>query len=243
MRQIIAKDNICAVNEEILAQARSAACGGTLSPVLIIVPDRFTLQAEKILMRDTKALLNVRVLTFSMLYNLVHEELAGFEQVLENRVLDKTSAVLFMWRAIQSVCGDLVYFGKSVDQYAFAEKMFNTVNQLKSCNADFDNLEKNSKTESVTRRKMHDIMKIQHKYAELTKEYTDSAGALGWLIENAGKSKTIKQAHVFITGFEHLSVQRAEVVRVLARVAKTFTAGTRKDSEIEGLYNEVSFAM
>jgi len=236
----ITNENICRVNEEVLALARESA--KTMLPTLVIVPDRFTLQAEKILMRDAKSLLNVRVLTFSMLYNLIHEEVAGFETAHQSNVLDKTSAVLFMWQAIQSVRGELVYFNRSVDQYAFAEKMFNTVNQLTSCMADFDKLEKNSK-EDVTRRKMHDIQIIRAKYKELTKDYTDSAGMLGWLIDNLSKSKLLKEAQIFITGFEHLSVQRAEVVRGLMRRARAFIAGARKGSEFEEMLSEMRFAL
>ena len=235
--------------EDTLTKARATAIKLRGSaPVLIIVPDRFTLQAEKILMRDTQCLLNVRVITFSMLYNLLSEELktpvAGATPPLGKGelVLDKTTAVLFTWRAIQAVRTDLVYFNRSVDQYAFAEKMFNTVNQLTSCMADFKNLAKNSNND-VTKRKMQDIQTIHAKYKELTAEYTDGAGMLGWLIDNVGKSKIVKSAHIFITGFEHLSVQRAEVVRGLMQHAGEFVAGARKGSEFEQVLNQIRFEM
>jgi len=239
---VITNENICRVNEELLKLVREAAkpMGDVIAPVLVIVPDRFTLQAEKILLQGAKCLLNVRVLTFSMLYNLIHEELMGTEESL--KVLSKTTAVLCMWRAIQMVRRELRFFSRSVDQYAFAEKMFNTINQLTSCMADFKNLEKNAAGD-VTGAKMHDIQIIYAKYKELTKEYTDSAGMLGWLIDNVGSSRIVKDTNVFITGFEHLSVQRAEVVRGLVRHAGSFTAGVRTGSEFEGWLCEVRFAM
>jgi len=241
---VITNDNICGVNEMVLQTAAKCAApqNGHLPMVLIIVPDRFTLQAEKILLQNHRSLLNVRVLTFSMLYNLVHEELRGFEKSTESKVIDKTTAVLFMWRAVGAVRDRLQYFGASTGQYAFAEKMFNTINQLSSCNADFLTLEKNARTD-VTRRKMHDIALIQREYKELTREYTDGAGMLGWLIDNMHSSRIIKDANIFLTGFEHLSVQRTEVVRRLMQHAGNFTAGTRTASEIEGFLNEVRFAM
>lgn len=243
---VITNDNICAVNELVLSAAAKTAAptkpNMSLPMVLVLVPDRFTLQAEKILLQNHKSLLNTRVLTFSMLYNLVHEEIMGFEKSLENRVLDKTTAVLFMWRAIRTVRDRLQYFASSVDQYAFAEKMFNTINQLSSCNTDFTTLERNAATD-VTHRKMHDISEMYGEYRQLTGEFTDGSRMLAWLIENLHASKIIKNANMFVTGFEHLSVQRAEVIRQLMYISGTFAAGVRTQSEIEGFINEVRFAM
>jgi ATP-dependent helicase/DNAse subunit B len=112
--------------------------------------------------------------------------------------------------------------------------MFNTVNQLTSSMADFSTLEKNA-TSPVTRQKMHDISIIHKRYRELTADYTDGAGMLAWLIENITKNETVKDAHFYLTGFEHLSIQRAEVVRRIARAAKSFTMGIRRGSELEGI--------
>ena len=72
MVSFIQSDNICAATEDVLE--RAAACAGTC-PVFIIVPDRFTLQAERILLQKKSCLFNVRVVTFSMLYVILSEEL------------------------------------------------------------------------------------------------------------------------------------------------------------------------
>ena len=179
MTSIVTNENICEANEKILHTAAAFATSNqkeNLAPIFIIVPDRATLQAEKILTRHAPCLLNVRVVTFSMLYAICQNDTHSGNNT--PTVLDKTTAVLFMWRAIQEVRDGLVYFGPSVGQYAFAEKMFNTVNQLESSRADFITLEKNAKT-TVTKRKMHDISMIHKKYKELCKGYIDGSGMLG----------------------------------------------------------------
>lgn len=227
MKSVITKDNICAVNDEVLKAvanfAKNNISKGSIPMCLVIVPDRFTLQAERILMKHTHVLLNTRVITFSMLFNILSKN--------EVKVLDKTSAVLFMWRAIRAVREELTYFANSVDMYAFGEKMFNTVNQLQSSMADMDKLEKNARTD-VTKRKMHDISIIYKKYKELTAEYIDGSGVLGWLIDNVGKSDLIKQSYIYVTGFEHLSIQREKVLELLERNAKSFIMGVKRGSEI-----------
>ena len=235
---ILTDKNICAVNEKTLHAvanfAKSNQHKKVLHPIYVIVPDRSTLLCETFLTCHAGCLLNVRVLTFSMLYNVLH---GGSD----TPVLNKTMAVLYMWLSIKNVRAELKYFSKSVDQYAFAEKMFNTINQLTSCMADFTKLEQNSKTE-ITKRKMHDISLIWREYKKLTANYIDGSGILAWLIANISKSKQIAEAYVYITGFEHFSVQRGEVVRLLLKHAKSFVIGVQNKSEAEGFINEISFA-
>jgi ATP-dependent helicase/DNAse subunit B len=253
MTGAIRAENHCAAVEKVLGAAskfaRSNQSRGVLPPVFISVPDRLTMQAEKIL-TSGGGLLNARVLTFSMLYHVLRGACGGVTTQavgsvgggVDAQVLDKTSAGLYMWRAINDVRGNLVYFGRSVDQYAFAEKMFNTVNQLQSSLVDFNHLEKNAH-DTVTKRKMHDIAIIRARYVELTAGYIDGGGQLAWLIDNIGRCDLIKTAHVYVTGFEYLSIQRAEVVRLLARYSASFTAGARDESEFWGFYDEMRFNM
>lgn len=244
---LITSDNLCSAAEEVLE--RAAVCSN-LSPVFIIVPDRFTLQAERILLSKKSCLFNVRVVTFSMLFNILYEESNTPSALLaatpllrgdhvESNVLDKTSAVLFMWRAVQEVKKDLIWFNRSANHYAFAEKMFNTVNQLSSSMADFDKLEANARTE-ITRKKMHDIALIHGCYRRLIADQTDSSGVLGWLLENIGRSKIVKNAKIFVAGFRHLSIQRGAVVAELIKCAAEFTAGYQSGSEFEQLMAETA---
>lgn len=225
---LLTSSNLCQAVDEALGKAISA----DLTPTFIIVPDRFTLQAERMLLSKKSCLFNVRVVTFSMLFNILHEELGAKAHVLE-----KTSAVLFMWRAIGQVKNDLTWFSRSAGHYAFAEKMFNTVNQLSSSMVDFDKLETNAK-EGITRKKMHDIALIRSAYKKLIAGHTDSSGVLGWLIGNIRHSTIIKNSKVVITGFQHLSIQRGAVVAELIKYAREFVAGYQKNSEFEQLLAE-----
>ncbi|MCL2228574.1 MAG: PD-(D/E)XK nuclease family protein [Firmicutes bacterium] len=227
---VITGDKICDVNESLLEAVAKFAVQNQardLAPIFVIVPDRFTLQAERILAQSGNTFLNLRVVTFSMLFNILYD----LAEKTPAKILDKTTAVLLMWRAIRDVRENLLYFGNSVEMYSFAEKMFNTVNQLQSCRADFLKLESNAKTE-VTKRKMHDISVIYARYAELCKDSIDGSGMLGWLIQNVASNPIVKSAHFYMTGFEYVSKQREEVFTQIAKTAKSFTLGARGNSEI-----------
>ena len=242
MLNLLKSTNINAATAEVIKRARNAATGE--DPVYVIVPDRFTLQCEKLLAAGGGCLLDTRVLTFSMLYNVIHEELTDKAQqdAQETPLLDKTKAVLFLWRAAQNVKDKLVWFAGAVRHYNFAEKMYNTINQLTSSMVDFGNLAKNAKND-ITRKKMQDIELIRHEYKNLTRDYTDSSGMLGFLIANIKRSAVIKTAKVFITGFEYMSIQRCAVAGELMRCAKEFTAGTREGSEFYDFLNRASFEL
>jgi len=233
---VITHENICDVNERILTTAGNYQRGnlrrGQIPPVFIIVPDRFTFQAEKIL---GGGLLNTRVLTFTMLYHLLHD-------TDETQILDKNSAVLLMWRAIRLVQNDLQYFARMTHHYAFSEKMFNTINQLTSCMADFSTLEKNACT-PITKRKMHDISIIYAKYKELCADQIDGPKTLAWLIENVGKHELVRLANFYITGFPYLSKERGEVIRQIMQNAKSCTIGAQSGGEFEGFINEIRYTM
>ena len=225
---VVRHENLSEIIQQVIKKASDSASDFSV-PTWLVVPDRFTLKAEELLLKHNSVLLNTRVLSFSMLYNIVSSELNASNDV---KILDKTSAVLFMWKAIQSVKSNLVWFAKSASSYSFAEKMFNTVNQLASNMVDFDKLHQSSKS-PITIKKMQDIQAIYRAYKALTSDYTDASGMLGYLIKNIERSKLVKQSRVFVVGFEHLTVQRKTVVNLLSRFAKQFEMGIRAGSELD----------
>ncbi len=206
-----------------------------LSPAFVLVPDRFTLQAERMLLRNNPRLLNTRVVTFSMLYNIIAEELNMGD--MPANVIDKTSAVLYLWKAIKSVQGQLGWFQKSVSHYDFAEKIFNTINQMKSSFVDFDEVQKTAKS-NVAKKKFYDISIIYKKYLEIIGENIDSAGMLSYLIQNIKQSNIIKQADIFVCGFENFSPARLGVLSEITNNAKSTTigvSGKEIKSQLSGL--------
>lgn len=215
-------ENFIQTNEHIL---QLAAVKPDLQPTFVIVPDRFTLQAERIMLGKAVTLLNTRVITFSMLYQLVAEELN--QGAKPNNVIDKTSAVLHLWAAIKQVQDDLQWFKKSVAHYDFAEKMFNTINEIRSSCVPFEGLEQQAKS-VVARKKYHDIALIYQKYREIiaADANTDSAGMLDYLRANIKHSTTVKAANFYLCGFENLSPARLQVLDEICKHAASVTMGT-----------------
>ena len=208
--------NFVLTNEHVLEKA---AAQPLLQTVLVLVPDRFTLQAERLLLKHQPHLLNTRVITFSMLYRLVASELNHGEEPV---VLDKTSAVLNLWTAIRQVQGQLTWFKTSAGHYDFAEKMFNTINQMRSSCVDFGELEAKA-VSAVARKKYHDINLIYQAYRQIIATQTDTSGMLEYLIAHVAESTTVRNAAVFVCGFASLSPARLQVLSAVCGVAKAVT--------------------
>ncbi len=210
-------DNFVLTNEHVLGQA---AAQPLLQPVLVLVPDRFTLQAERFLLKQKPQLLNTRVITFSMLYRLVADELNFNREPVT--VLDKTSAVLHLWTAIREVQGQLTWFKKSAGYYDFAEKMYNTLNQMRSSCVDFTTLE-NQAPSVVAKKKHHDINLIYQAYCQNIAPCTDSSGMLEYLSSHLAESTLVQNAMVYVCGFSSLSPARLAVLSGLCHTARQVT--------------------
>lgn len=215
--------NFVSTNEFVL---RKAAEQPLLQPVLVLVPDRFTLQAERLLLQQQPHLLNTRVVTFSMLYRLVADEL-NFNHT-PTEVLDKTSAVLHLWTAIHQIQGQLTWFKNSAGHYDFAEKMFNTINQMRSSCVNFADLE-NQAESAVAKKKYHDINLIYQAYCQTIAPCTDSSGMLEYLVKHIADSQMVHKAQIFVCGFTSLSPARLQVLTELCRVASAVTIAASED--------------
>ncbi len=210
-------ENFVATNEFVL---QKAAAQPLLAPVYVLVPDRFTLQAERFLLQQKPNLLNTRVVTFSMLYRLVSEEINFRQTPVE--ILDKTSAVLNLWTAIHKIQGQLTWFKNSAGHYDFAEKMFNTINQMRSSCVDFTILEAQAQT-AVAKKKYHDINLIYQAYCQLIAPRTDSSGMLEFLTAHIAESTAMQNAEIFVCGFTSLSPARLQVLNTLCQTAQQVT--------------------
>ena len=210
-------DNFILTNEHVL---RQAAAQPLLQSVLVLVPDRFTLQAERFLLRQKPQLLNTRVITFSMLYRLVADELNFNREPVT--VLDKTSAVLHLWTAIREVQEQLTWFKKSAGHYDFAEKMFNTLNQMRSSCIDFTALESQAQS-AVAKKKYHDINLIYQVYCQKIAPCTDSSGMLEYLSAHLTASALVQNSTIYVCGFTSLSPARLAVLSSLCQTARQVT--------------------
>ena len=95
------------------------------TPYFVVVPDRFTLQAEKLLFKtlDIKSTFNINVVGLSSLAGKVIKE-CGYE------TLSSLDGVLIVERAMKELKGKLQYFTKITS--TLCQEIYKTIQQMKS---------------------------------------------------------------------------------------------------------------
>ncbi|MDR0383986.1 MAG: PD-(D/E)XK nuclease family protein [Christensenellaceae bacterium] len=210
------------IMKTVLEVASAVEKNDNLDPIFVLVPDRFTLQMEKMIMQECKkrgvsTLLNLRVVTFSMLYQLLVDELSFGMPAVEP--IDKTTAVLLLWKAIRNTDRKkLQWFSKNTQHYDFAEQLFNTINQIKSSMIDINTIAGQENITPVAKKKFNDIAVINREYQGLLQNKVDSFGSLQYLINNIHKSKVFKGSSIFVCGFTDLTPARAAAIAELEKI-------------------------
>lgn len=133
---------------------------------IVVVPDKFSLQMEKLLLRTlpNKALFNVRVLGITGLANEILNKLNKSVEVLSTG-----ESLLLTQKAIENVKSDFLTFRKS--NISFCHEINKIISQLKSSLVDSDSL--NIEAKGMTGQKYHDIMLIYKEYERLRGEKLD----------------------------------------------------------------------
>ena len=100
---------------------------------IFVVPDRFSLSMEKLVMEklDLKASFDIDVLTFPRLANYVIGDFAGKE------IISKLDAVVIIQLLLKRNEEKFVCFNKTAKNITFAEVLFDSIAQIKSCNISF----------------------------------------------------------------------------------------------------------
>lgn len=166
---------------------------------IVIVPDRFSLQCEKLLLSllPQKALFNVRVKTLTD-FSLEMLEKLGFSLSKED-MLSSGETLLLTQKAIEDVKDELVTFKKS--KTSFCYEISKLIAQFKSSGVMPDQL--NCGAGGLTGAKYHDLKLIYSRYQELLGNKLDANSRLAMLINNfSDKQKILKNYKIYFGGFE-----------------------------------------
>ena len=191
---------------------------------ILIVPDRFSLSAEKFVMEklNLKASFNIDVLTLSELFNLV----AG--KTLTKEIISKFDAVVIIQMLLKNYEDKLVCFNKTAKNIAFAEVIFNSIVQIKSCNitpAQIKNCVLNLQNQSL-KQKMSDIALIYELYEQYIQEkFLDSNSRLNVLCEKIKDTKEFENSNIHFCRFDDLTKQELEIFKNLAQKSHSVSIG------------------
>lgn len=171
---------------------------------ILITPDKYTLYFETRLFSGGGAF-DAEVLTFNRLFT---------KTVRGDAYLSKQGAVMLIRSIVENT--PLTCFGKSAKYKGFAEKMYDTVSQLRAAGADI----LRASAEGSLGMKLADVAAIYRQYLEATAgKYTDAAGRMELLRRNAD-SDFVRSAYFYVVNFNGMTGQAENLIDALAAHAK-----------------------
>ncbi len=204
---------------------------------VVIVPDRFSLLSEKLLLQllSSKALFNVRVenlTSFSV-------ELLGKLGVKLDEVLSSGEVLLLTQKAIENVKNQLSTFKKS--RIAFSYEISKLLSQFKSSGVRADDLNENAA--GIAGAKYHDLKLIYSEYQRLLADKLDANERLALLNNSLKEGEFLANTKLYFAGFDAFTKEGYSLIKKLVPLAKevSFSLAESFDSGNEYIYdNDIS---
>ncbi|MBE6025534.1 MAG: hypothetical protein E7229_01330, partial [Clostridiales bacterium] len=184
------------------------------SRALIIVPDQYTLDAERRLFAETgaKALMDVEVISMSRLGYRLLNELGGSRRTF----IDKYGRHMILSQVLREHAEELQIFKGLEGKNSFLEMVNNFISEMKQYNSGPDELETiKAQVEegSYVYRKLSDLELIFGEYEKaISGKYTDSEDYIDLFLGKIGKSELIRGNKIWIYGFDSFAPKALSVI-------------------------------
>ena len=192
--------------------------GDKFTPYFVVVPDRYTLQAEKLLFSclDLKATFNINIVGLSSLAAKVIKE-SGLEE------LSATEGVLLVQKIMLEQKANFTYFKKS--NSILCEELYQTIEQMKSSKISPNQISFKSRSKNLSS-KIKDIKLIYEKYEELRGEKLDSDDVIEVFAQKIVEKNLFKDAVFVFAGFDSFTSANYQVIASLTKTVKELRFAT-----------------
>ncbi|MBF8982559.1 helicase-exonuclease AddAB subunit AddB [Lutibacter sp. B2] len=193
--------------------------------LILIVPEQFTLQAERDLIEklDLPGIIDVEVLSFTRLAYNVLNEVGGITRIHIN----EQGKNMVLRKIIDEIEKELTIYQKASHQEGFISKFNELLSELKQNEVlpiDLINGLKEIEEDSIIYQKINDISTIYESFEQhLQGNYVDTEDYLNLLIEKMGKADFLKNAEIWIDGFQSFTQQTYHIIENLMTMAKRVT--------------------
>ncbi len=190
----------------------------------LVVPDRFSLEMEKMVMQElgVTASFDFEVLTMTRLANLVIQNFGN------KKLLSRLDATLLLKFLLVQYKDQLKFFTGTAITVGFAGVLFDTIAQMKSCNITPTEL-KNSAARlknPALRQKLEDIALVFEGYEKfLSDQFVDTNSRMGLLCEKLPGTKVFENSGVHFCHFPDFTPQGFRALAQLFKVAPLVTVG------------------
>lgn len=213
---------------------------------LLLVPDQFTLQAERNAFKylGVQGLMDIEVISPSRLGLRVLKEVGG-EKVSR---LDKYGRHMLLSKIIAEEKNQLEVFRGMEAKTSFIELVNNLISEMKQYNTSPEALPEilnKLDKDSILYKKLKDVQAVYEKYeAVIAERYIDTEDYLEHCINKIKYSRMIKENEIWVYGFDYFTPKNLDLIRELinnainVNVVMTYSEDSR-DSEIFALTGSI----
>lgn len=191
-------------------------------PIIILVPEDFSFQAEKDLLKAAgeSGIMKARVLSFKRLAYSVLAEVGG----MTRRHMNSAGRCMLIHGILEKYQNDLKAFKKAVKMRGFVNSISDMITELKIYGVTGEELAgaaQKIQSDSMLYDKLSDISLIFSSFQEmLHRNYIDSEDDLDLLAQKIDKSHIFDGAEVWVDGFSVFTPQQYRVLEKIMRKAK-----------------------
>lgn len=203
----------------------------TQGNLIYIVPEQFSLEAEKKLLEKTSSggMIQAQVLSFRRLAFPVFAEKGGGGKTL----LSEIGKSMILRKVLLEQGKNLEYFKRAVDKQGFLQQIAMTISEMYQYNMTQDKLDvfaKNASEQSIVHAKIRDLKLIYDGYLDfISKDYLSSDETLDVLAEKMEGASLLKEAEVWLDGFYGFTPQELKVISRLLSDTKRVTVTLTMD--------------
>ncbi len=198
-----------------LNDIKSRASSGDSHPLVLLVPEQFTLQAERDLISvlGTGGILETEVLSFRRLAFRVFSQEGG----ITYPHIHPAGKSMIIYRVLDKVKKNLKVFAKSADRQGFVNTLATLISEFKRYSITPTILEETSQTlEGPLQDKMKELNAIYAEYEQIVAQrYRDSDDDLTLVSDKLANSTLYNNAEIWIDGFSGFTPQEYSLITTL----------------------------
>ncbi|WP_066889349.1 helicase-exonuclease AddAB subunit AddB [Clostridium nigeriense] len=199
--------------------------------LILIVPEQYTFDTEKKFLDivKEKGFLRGEVLSFKRMAHRVFEECGGRNDL---RISDSGRNML-IYKLLKDKGDELQYFNRMSKEHGFSSVVSKIITEFKKYNISTEMLGTSEEEiyDEELKKKMSDLKIIYHDFNEiLHKRFIDSDDELTLLAEKLTECNIYDGSEIWIDEFTTFTPQQLEVIKILAKRAKTLNITLCSDS-------------
>lgn len=194
---------------------------GCTQPLILLVPEQFSFQAEKNLIRTVgeRGMLRAQVLSFKRMAHTVFDEVGG----LTRQHMNDAGKSMLIHRIMEGNHDKLKVFGKAAKKQGFITTISDIITEFKRYSVTAEILKGTVERieNQYLKNKIEDITLIFEEFEKrLHEKYIDSEDELTILTEKLDKSKLFNEAEVWIDEFSSFTPQQYKILEKILSKSK-----------------------